>query len=271
MLASKHRLEVKAMAAAASTAGKSLGRSETPGQIALRRDVYIVISAFNEVDTIRDIVQRTLQCSEHVILVDDGSQDGTAEAVKDLPITLIRKDRNGGKASALLLGFGRALEEGAAAVITLDADGQHFPEEIPLFLQAFQKHPDHVIVGSRLWNRAAVPGIRYWANRFATFWVSWASGVNLQDAQSGFRLYPGALLKSVSAGHGTQQGFTFESEFLINAARAGCGISFVNIRVVYPNNHMQQTHYHHVRDNARMVRMIVGKLLSRRQQKADQL
>jgi glycosyltransferase involved in cell wall biosynthesis len=227
-----------------------------------RRSVYVVIPAFNEVTTIRDVVERTLQCSEHVIVVDDGSEDGTAEAIKDLPITLICKDRNGGKASALILGFGRALQEGAEAVITLDADGQHFPEEIPLFLDTFQKRPNHVIVGSRLWNRAAVPGIRYWANRLASFWVSWASGVHVEDAQSGFRLYPAALLRSVSAGHGTQQGFTFESEFLINAARAGVGISFVNIKVTYPKNHMQQTHYDHVHDNARMVRMIVGKLFS---------
>lgn len=253
------------MTAAANSSGRELsGQSESTGRAALGGDVYVVIPAFNEVATIREVVQRTLQCAEHVIIVDDASQDGTAEAVRDLPITLIRKDRNGGKASALVLGFGRALEEGAAAVITLDADGQHFPEEIPLFLDAFREHPDHVIVGSRLWNRAAVPGIRYWANRLASFWVSWASGVHLDDAQSGFRLYPVSLLQAVNARHGTQQGFTFESEFLINAARAGFGISFVNIRVTYPKNHMQQTHYDHVHDNARMVRMIAGKLFSRK-------
>jgi len=246
------------VASDANADGESTSRARQRG------DVFVVIPAFNEVATIRDVVQRTLQCTEHVILVDDGSEDGTSEAVKDLPIILIRKDRNGGKASALVLGFGRALKEGAAAVITLDADGQHFPEEIPLFLDAFREHPDHVIVGSRLWNRAAVPGIRYWANRLASFWVSLASGVHLEDAQSGFRLYPSTLLESVSAGHKTQQGFTFESEFLINAARAGYGVSFVNIRVTYPKNHMQQTHYDHVHDNARMVRMIAGKLFSGR-------
>ena len=252
------------MTSANSAGSKLSGEPESTGQTTLCGDVYVVIPAFNEAATIRDVVQRTLQCSEHVIIVDDGSEDGTAEAIRDLPTTLIRRDRNGGKAAALILGFGRALEDGAAAVITLDADGQHFPEEIPLFLEAFRQHPDHVIVGSRLWNRAAVPGIRYWANRLATFWVSWASGVHLQDAQSGFRLYPAALLRSVSAGHGTLQGFTFESEFLINAARAGFGISFVNIKVTYPKNHMQQTHYHHVHDNARMVRMIAAKLFSGR-------
>jgi glycosyltransferase involved in cell wall biosynthesis len=245
-------------------AGDANADGESTNHVRQRGDVFVVIPAFNEVATIRDVVQRTLQWAEHVILVDDGSQDGTSEAVKDLPIILIRKDRNGGKASALMLGFGRALKEGAAAVITLDADGQHFPEEIPLFLEAFREHPDHVVVGSRLWNRAAVPGIRYWANRLASFWVSWASGVHLEDPQSGFRLYPSSLLESVSAGHGMQQGFTFESEFLVNAARAGYSISFVRIKVMYSQNHMQQTHYDHVRDNARMVRMIAGKLFLRR-------
>lgn len=250
------------MASTATPDGGLPGHPEPAKQVTRRGDVYVVIPAFNEVATIRDVVQRTLRCAEHVILVDDGSQDGTAEAVKDLPIILIRQDQNGGKASALILGFERAVKEGAAAVITLDADGQHFPEEIPLFLAAFEAHADHVIVGSRLWDRAAVPGIRYWANRLASFWVSRASGVHLEDAQSGFRLYPASLLKAVNAQHGTGHGFTFESEFLINAARAGYSISFVKIRVTYPKNHMQQTHYDHVHDNARMVRMIAGKLFS---------
>src|SRR6185312_13552967 len=135
------------MTSANSVGGKLSGEPESTGQTTLHGDVYVVIPAFNEVATIRDVVRRTLQCSEHVVIVDDGSEDGTAEAIRDLPTALIRKDRNGGKASALLLGFGRALEDGAAAVITLDADGQHFPEEIPLFLEAFRRHPDHVIVG----------------------------------------------------------------------------------------------------------------------------
>lgn len=249
------------MASTAAPDGGLPGHQAPASHATHNGDVFVVIPAFNEVATVRDVVQRTLRCAEHVILVDDGSQDGTSEAVKDLPIILIRQDQNGGKASALILGFARALNEGAAAVITLDADGQHFPEEIPLFLEAFGAHPDHVIVGSRLWNRAAVPGIRYWANRFASFWISWASGVHLEDCQSGFRLYPSTLLKAVNANHGTRHGFTFESEFLVNAARRGHSISFVRIRVIYPQNHMQQTHYHHVYDNLRMIKMVGSKLI----------
>jgi len=227
-------------------------------------DVHVLIPAYDEAPTIRGVVERTLRQADHVIVVDDGSQDGTGDLIKDLPVKLIRQEKNGGKASALMRGFEHALSASAGAVITLDADGQHQPEEIRLFAEAHLLHPTHIVVGSRLWNRAAVPGIRYWANRFASFWVSWASGVRLEDRQSGFRLYPASLLKAVGASYGAGSGFTFESEILINAARAGYGISFVPITVTYPADHMQSTHYDHVRDNARMVKMIFRKLLLRR-------
>ncbi len=81
-------------------------------------DLFVVIPAYNEATTIRDVVERTLRHAKNVILVDDGSQDGTGEFVKDLSITVLRQDRNSGKASALVLGFGRALEQGAKGVIT---------------------------------------------------------------------------------------------------------------------------------------------------------
>lgn len=251
------------MANAPKSMGGAGGTTQQPSGTAWDRHIYVVIPAYNEAATIRDVVERTLRYAEHVIVVDDGSDDGTSDRVGDLPITLLRQDRNGGKASALICGFDQALHAGAAAVITLDADGQHRPEEISLFVEAFRSHPEHVIVGSRLWNRAAIPAVRYWANRLATFWVSWASGIRLEDCQSGFRLYPRNVLQTVSAHHGDRHGFTFESEFLINAARAGRRISFVQISVTYPPDHMQQTHYDHVRDNLRMIKMIGGKLFLR--------
>lgn len=237
--------------------------ADVSDKVGERHGVHVVIPAYNEAPTIRSVVERTLLYSDRVVVVDDGSEDGTGELIRDLPITLIRQDRNCGKASALIRGFGNALAAGAAAVITIDADGQHQPEEIPLFIQAFRTHPSHLIVGSRLWNRTAIPAVRYWANRTASFWVSLASGIHLNDCQSGFRLYPREVLESVSADYGDRHGFTFESEFLINAARAGHCISFVNISVTYPKDHMRQTHYDHVHDNLRMIRMIAGKLVLR--------
>jgi glycosyltransferase involved in cell wall biosynthesis len=225
--------------------------------------LYALIPAFNEALTIRDVVQRTLREVKDVIVVDDGSTDGTADLIKDFPVTVIRLDRNLGKASALAAGFKHALAHGADAVITIDGDSQHRPEEIPLFVAAFRANPGHVIVGNRLWDRARVPIVRYCSNRVANFWISWASGVYLEDTQSGFRLYPRQLLESIDARHGPNHGFVFESEFLINAVRAGHGVSYVRITVHYPENHWQQTRFNHVRDISRITKMVAGKLIPR--------
>jgi glycosyltransferase involved in cell wall biosynthesis len=222
-----------------------------------------VIPAYNEALTIRDVVQRTLHHIADVIVVDDGSTDATAELVGELPVTLIRQESNLGKASALAKGFERALADGADAVITLDGDSQHRPEEIPLFFEAHRAKPEHVIVGSRLWNRAAIPIVRYCSNRVANFWISWASGVYLEDTQSGFRLYPRKILQTVDARHSPKHGFVFESEILINTVRAGYGVSYVPIVVHYPDNHWQQTRFNHVRDISRITRMVAGKLIPR--------
>ena len=225
--------------------------------------LYALIPAYNEAMTIRDVVQRTLRHVADVIVVDDGSTDGTADLIKDLPVTLIRHERNLGKASALVNGFDYALRHGADAVITLDGDSQHRPEEIPLFLDAFRSNPEHVIVGSRLWNKPEIPIVRYCANRFANFWISWASGVYLEDTQSGFRLYPRHLLETIDARHGPKHGFVFESEFLINAVRAGHGVTYVRITIHYPENHWHQTRFHPVRDIGRITKMVAGKLIPR--------
>ena len=225
--------------------------------------IWAVIPAYNEALTIRDVAQRTLRHIADVIVVDDGSTDGTSGLVKDLPVTVIRQESNLGKASALAKGFAEALVKGADAVITLDGDSQHRPEEIPLFLEAYGAKPEHVIVGSRLWNRKAIPIVRYCSNQVANFWISWASGVYLEDTQSGFRLYPRKILESVAASHSPKHGFVFESEFLINTVRAGYGVSYVPIVVHYPDNHWQQTRFNHVRDISRITKMVAGKLIPR--------
>ena len=97
----------------------------------------IVIPAFNEARTIRDIARRSLQQCDTVIVVDDGSTDGTGDAIKGLPVILLRHEGNRGKAAALWTGFASALAGGTDVVITLDGDGQHRPEDIPLLIARF--------------------------------------------------------------------------------------------------------------------------------------
>ena len=224
--------------------------------------VLVVIPAYNEAATIRDVAQRALAQLEDVIVVDDGSTDGTVAAVADLPITLISNPQNLGKGASLWRGFAVALAEGADAVITVDGDAQHRPEDIPRLIAAATEHPGRIIIGARLWDKDKVPPLRYFGNRFANFWVAWAAGCAVADSQSGFRLYPASLLKHVRVAHGPAARFAFESEILIEAGRAGVPSLAVPIAAIYPTN-ARASHYRSAVDTARIVRMITWKLVTR--------
>jgi glycosyltransferase involved in cell wall biosynthesis len=219
-----------------------------------------VIPAFNEAATIRDVAARTLEFIRDVIIVDDGSTDGTAAQTRGLGVTLVSNPRNLGKGASLWRGFALALSEGADAVVTLDADAQHCPEDIPRLVDTARAHPGRIIVGARMWDRDTVPPLRYFGNRFANFWVAWAAGFPVADSQSGFRLYPASLLREVNVNPGAR--FAFESEILIEAGRAGVRTAAVPIAALYrPEG--RPSHYRPAADTARIVRMITWKLLSR--------
>jgi glycosyltransferase involved in cell wall biosynthesis len=222
----------------------------------------VVIPAYNEAATIADVAARAARLVELVVVVDDGSTDRTAAALAGLPVTLLRNDRNLGKGASLWRGMGHALGLGVAGVVTLDGDGQHAPEEIPCLLAEARAHPDAIIVGARTFGRDAAPRARYLANRFADFWVGWAAGQPLADSQSGFRVYPAALLREVEVKHGPARGFVFESELLIAAARHGFGSRAVPISALYPRA-ARPSHFRPVLDIVRITRMVAWQLLSR--------
>ncbi len=195
-----------------------------------------VIPAHNEVRTIRPLVEAVCKCVDTVIVVDDGSSDGTGEAVADLDIRLLRNANAGGKAAALAAGFAAALETQATRVATLDGDGQHDPAELDHLLAAAGRHPDQLVVGARLRQRHRQPGIRRFANRFADFWISWASGQRLPDSQSGYRVYPRGLLERIKPSTARRHGFVFETAMLIDGARAGYPAVAVEIDSIYRDN-----------------------------------
>jgi glycosyltransferase involved in cell wall biosynthesis len=222
----------------------------------------VVIPAYNEAATIADVVARVLRQGTPIIVVDDGSTDGTGAALAGLPVTLLRNDRNLGKGASLWRGMHHALGLGVAAIVTVDGDGQHAPEEIPRLLAEARAHPRAIVVGARVLGREAAPRARYLANRFADFWVGWAAGQPLADSQSGFRVYPAALLRQVAVKHGPARGFVFESELLIAAARHGFGSRAVAVSALYPKA-ARPSHFRPVLDIARITRMVAWKLLSR--------
>ena len=143
---------------------------------------WVVIPAFNEAATIKDVASRALRQNKNVIVVDDGSTDGTAEALLGLPVSVLRNQTNRGKAASLWRGFQQALAAGASGVVTLDGDGQHAPEDIPRLLAVAAFYPDHVIIGARRPDQRRAAFWRYVANRVADFWISWAAGYSFEDS-----------------------------------------------------------------------------------------
>ena len=223
---------------------------------------WVVIPAYNEAATIRDVASRAIRQNENVIVVDDGSNDGTAEALVGLPVAVLRNHTNCGKAASLWRGFQQALAAGASGVVTLDGDGQHLPEDIPRLLAEAASYPDHVIIGARRGDQRRAAYWRYAANCMADFWVSWAAGCSFADSQSGFRVYPASLLSRVKIKHGKVRSFVFESEILIEATRAGHRSLAVPIEALLRPG-ARPSYFRPVLDIARITRMVGWKLLSR--------
>jgi glycosyltransferase involved in cell wall biosynthesis len=184
-----------------------------------------------------------------VLVVDDGSSDATSEVAERAGATVIRLSPNQGKGAALRAGFAAALEGGAAAVITLDGDGQHDPAEIPAFLgeharRVIAGEPAELIVGARSFRR--MPPIRRAANWLGTLTLSASLGRWIPDNQSGYRLVGrrlmGAMLDS------REPGFSFEVEMIAVCLREGWPISWIPVRTIYADERSHIRPGHHLRD-----------------------
>ena len=216
--------------------------------------VAALIPAFNEASRIRTVVERA---AEHlpVVVVDDGSSDGTAVQAEAAGATILRQRPNWGKGAALRRGFRHALDEGADAVVTLDADGQHDPSEIPRFLDALAAQPaPDLVIGRR--NFRTMPPSRRLANEVGRRAFSWAVGHDVPDNQSGYRLVSRRLMETMLMS--TESGFEFEVEMITAALRRGWPVTWVPIRTIYgPPSHIRPLH--HLRHFARAT------LLARRE------
>lgn len=213
----------------------------------------IVIPALNERATLRTLVEQLLPLCPDVIVVDDGSTDGTAQSLDGLPVTVVRHTARQGKGAALRDGFGAALARGAEAVMTMDADGQHASADVEHLVAAAVAHPNAIVIGARLIGRERQPRARHAANSVADFAVSWASGRRVVDSQSGHRVYPRAVAEL--AGRLAGRGFDFEAEILIAAARAGHGWVVVPIEARY-SPVLRPSHFAPVRDVLKICRRV---------------
>ena len=224
--------------------------------------VAVVIPAFNEAATVAEVAGRALRHTQTVFVVDDGSGDDTCARLLGLPVTLIRNDINLGKAASLARGFAAALAQSMDAVITLDADGQHQPEDIPRLIEAAVECPGDIVIAARLRGREHMPRMRRFGNWQADFWIAWAAGYPIRDTQCGYRLYPTALLERLAMRGGRRNSCVFESEVLIDAARMGCYARCIPIDTIYGRS-PRESHYRAASDTMRIIRMVAGKLARR--------
>ncbi len=226
------------------------------------KKIAVVIPAYNETLTILQVVGEALNITPIVIVVNDASQDDTAELVKKTSAILIDLPTNGGKAKALQVGFSKALALGVDAVVTLDGDAQHNPLDIPKLAIYFESYPNTLCIASRLKDRQNAPRSRRIANGIADFWVSWAAGTPIADSQSGFRLYPVTLLKTIGLIYENKSGFVFESEVLIDAAHLGYEFVFIPIDTVYAEER-RESHFRAGFDITQITLMVAKKLLKK--------
>lgn len=215
------------------------------------RGICVVIPTYNNVGTIADVVRRSKEQCDDVIVVSDGANDGTNEVLSGIDgISVVELKKNRGKGTALKSGFKKALESGFSYAITIDADGQHFPEDIPLLLEANMANPGAIIVGERkdLEKAERSAGSKF-ANKFSNFWFVVQTACNLRDTQTGYRLYP---LKKLYGLNFLTSRYEAELELLVFASWHGVKIVSTPVNVYYPPREERVSHFRPIRDFSRI-------------------
>jgi glycosyltransferase involved in cell wall biosynthesis len=189
-----------------------------------------LIPAFNEAPYIAKVIAGSRQYVEKVVVIDDGSADRTAEVARAAGATCLESQSNQGKGSALRIGLSYARAENFTHALTLDGDGQHLPEDIPVMLRTAQETGADLVIGARTFDRALMPRARYYSNTLGSRLTSALVGHEIRDSQCGFRLF---RLDKLCTTELRSLRYEFEMEVLIKMARSGCTIAHAPISMVY--------------------------------------
>jgi len=220
----------------------------------------VIIPVFNTEKVIADVLKSVLQYTENLIVVNDGSTDGTldilchslesenplkqseiaGQARNDRPFTLVSYTKNHGKGYALQQGFSKAVEMGFTHAVTFDADGQHLACDIPVMVQKAKDNSKALIIGARKFDNPNIPQGSVFANKFSNFWFMVQTGKRLSDTQTGFRVYP---LKEVGKMHLFTNRYEAELEILVRLAWRNIPIISQPVHVYYPPKEERISHF----------------------------
>ena len=210
-------------------------------------DVCVLIPAYNEEKNISSVVNAVRSQGFCVLVVDDGSTDSSRQIIPSLKVDAILSAKNEGKGASLRKGLRWFLDSPCKAVVFMDGDGQHAPDELRLFVEALAKGAD-VVVGNRLWKPKGMPPVRLATNRVMSWLLSRKAGQPISDTQCGYRAMSRRAVQSLSLG---TDRFEAESEMLLDASAAGFKIEAVPVSTVYRD---EVSHIRPVRDTMRFLK-----------------
>jgi glycosyltransferase involved in cell wall biosynthesis len=211
--------------------------------------VMVLIPAFNAAKSVGDVIRATREIVRVVVVVNDGSRDDTAAVARAAGAEVVDHPQNRGKGAALKTGFAHAIKNGFDVVVTLDADGQHLPREIPKFLKSREETKADLIIGGRSHLFGEMLPRRRLANRFSAWTIAKASKTGITDSQSGFRLYSANLLRSVRL---RTDGFDLESEVIVRAGVGGFKVITIPIDLGFVDG-ISTSHYKPLKDTLRIA------------------
>lgn len=210
----------------------------------------VVIPTYNNDRTLAEVIAGVGRYCADIFVVNDGSTDRTAEVLASTrDIRVIAYARNRGKGYALRTGLRAAREAGFRYAVTIDSDGQHYPDDIARFIERIEEHPDTLLIGARNLTADNMPSKNTFANRFSNFWYLVETGHRLDDTQSGFRLYP---LRRLGRLRSLCSRYEFEVEVIVRAAWRGVAVENFPVRVYYAPEGERVSHFRPLRDFTRI-------------------
>jgi len=216
--------------------------------------ILALIPAYNEEIAIQAVVRETMKYLP-ALVADDGSTDATVELSREVGSMIVQNEKNLGKGAALRNGFRYALENGYQAVLILDADGQHNPHEIPLFLESYQQNKSNLIIGKRDFTQ--MPFTRRLANSLGGVLVNRLTRETIPDNQSGYRLIDAKVMNLLLDSQ--EMGFEFEVEMIFACLYAGLSIDWVPIKTIYADEESHISPLSHINNYFRILRRVSKK------------